>query len=167
MKDDARLSAVEATLSSLAAVVADLVQLPEYQLMLERRLAADMQRRMHAAQVAARPPTPAPRAWIRVALHGGRDIESFGPGRHVRDGVPGALYGGIEFQVCRGGHAPMLAQQFKELKREDPWFASLLESGTLTTRSCTLAEAVEIERQVTVNLRMAGANPSLGESIVR
>lgn len=167
MKDDARLSAVEATLSSLAAVVADLQRLPGYQALIEARMGEAMRQRMHAAQVAARPPTPAPRAWIRVALHGGRDIESFGPGRHVRDGVPGALYGGIEFQVCRGGHAPMLAQQFKELKRSDPWFASLLESGTLTQRPCTHAEAVEIERQVTVNLRMAGANPSMGESIVR
>ena len=167
MKDDARLSAVESTLSSLAAVVADLVRLPGYQALIEARMGEAMRQRMHAAMVADRPPPPAPRDWCRVSLHGGKDVESFGPGRRVRDGVPGALYGGIEFQVCRGGHAPMLALQLRELQREDPWFASLLESGTLTKRPCTHAEAVEIERQVTVNLRMAGANPSLGESTSR
>ena len=166
MKDSERIAALEAQLSSLAPVVADLQRIPAYQGMLEARRADELRQRWHAEQAAARPPIPPPRDWIRVDLHGGKDVESFGPGRRLRDGIPGALHGGIALQVCRGGHAPMLLQQFKELKREDPWFASLLESGTLTQRPCTHAEAVEIERQVTVNLRMAGANPSMGESVV-
>ena len=153
MKDDARLSALEAQ-------VADLLKLPEYVRMIERRLAADMQTKMYAAQVADRPPPPAPRDWCRVSLHTGRDLENFAPGRRCRDGVPDAIIGELTLSVFRGGHVDAFPATVDELKRSDAHFASLLATGGLKVRPCTPAEIAECERLAAVSRIYDKLNPT-------
>lgn len=154
-------------IAALEAQVADLVKLPEYVRMIERRLAADMQRRMYAAQVADRPPAPAPRDWCRLSLLVGRDVENFAHGRRVRDGVPDGIVGEIALTLFRGGHADVFPELVAELKRSDPHFAALLATGGLKVRPCTPAEIAECERLAAVSRIYDRGNPSLGESINR